>query len=248
MPRFFIKSDAVGKDNTVTLCGEDASHVARSLRMSVGETLTVCDENGVERHCRIEEIRRDEVFLRVESEKMSESEPSVRVTLYQALTKGDKFESIIQKSVELGVYAVVPVLSSRCISRPDEKSAEKKRLRWNAIAEEAAKQSGRGIIPTVLPTVTFPEALSKVQEDDACFFCYEEEKRYDLKSFLCEKADEKINSLSFFIGPEGGISPEEAALARAVMPSVSLGKRILRTETAPLCVLSGIMLYTDNLK
>ena len=117
------------------------------------------------------------------------------------------------------------------------------------LLKEAAKQSGRGMVPTVYPTVSFEKALQQMKRDDACFFCYEKETRFDLKSYFCENINQNTRSVSFFVGPEGGISPEEAALAESEqIPSVSLGKRILRTETAPLCVLSGLMLFTDNLK
>lgn len=249
MPRFFIKSDEIGKDNTICLSGEDAVHISRSLRMKVGEELTVCDSESDEYSCRIASITKETVTLTVESVKKSGSEPSVQVTVYQALPKGDKLEWIIQKSVELGAAAVVPVLTSRCISRPDEKALEKKQKRWNSIAAEAAKQSGRGILPAVKEMLTFPQAVEAMCGADVSFFCYENETELDLKSFLETRCREQLSTLAFFVGPEGGISPEEAeyALSRGVQP-VSLGRRILRTETAPLCVLSGVMLYTDNLK
>lgn len=249
MPRFFIKKEDIGKDNRIVLRDENATHISLSLRMRVGDKLTVCDSTGRDYFCRIETITHDEVVLVAEDSALCQSEPSVRVSLFQALPKGEKFEWIIQKCVELGVTEIVPVLTSRCISRPDDKAAEKKRKRWNAIAEEAAKQSGRGIIPTVTEILSYEAAICRIQSAEQSFFCYENETEYDLKQFCDERLSPIPQTLSFFVGPEGGISPEEAdAAQKAGIRAVSLGKRILRTETAPLCVLSGIMLYTDNLK
>lgn len=249
MPRFFIKKEDIGQDNRIVLRGADAAHISLSLRMRTGDKLTVCDGAGHDYFCRIDALTHDEAILIAERSAQSLSEPSVRVSLFQALPKGDKFEWILQKCVELGVSEIVPVLTSRCISRPDEKAAEKKRKRWNAIAEEAAKQSGRGIIPTVTEILSYEQALERMRSADKSFFCYENETEDDLKRFCEEKMAQTPKNLSFFVGPEGGIAPEEAkAAADAGICSVSLGARILRTETAPLCVLSGIMLYTDNLK
>ncbi len=247
MPRFFIKEESIRSDGII-ICGEDARHISRSLRMKIGDRITVCDFFNYEYDCTIGFIDSESVKLNINDRHPVNTEPSVKVRVFQALPKAQKMELVIQKSVELGACEICPVISSRCISRPDDKSSEKKTKRWNLISEEAAKQSGRGIIPPVRETLSFKQAISEMKKDDLCFICYECEDKLDIKSFLCENYSKNTKSISFFIGPEGGISAEEAELARENgIPSVGLGKRILRTETAPLCVLSGIMFFTDNM-
>jgi len=249
MPRFFVEKDAVRDGRTVVISGEDAKHISLSLRSKPGESFTVCDEDGTEYDCVVSEITKNEVYLDVLSKCVSSAEPSVFVTLYQALTKSDKFEGIIQKSVELGASKIVPVLTERCISRPDEASMKKKLERWRKIAKEAAMQSGRGIIPLISDAVSFEEASKQMLEDEICFVCYEDMSHTPLTKILdSKKSDGGVKSLSFLIGPEGGISDREAQVCRDKnIPLAGLGPRILRTETAPLCVLSSVMLATGNL-
>ncbi len=247
MPRFFIKQEFIRPDS-IMIVGEDARHISRSLRMKPGEKITVCDFYNYEYDCEISSIDSETVELGILDKHPGNTEPSVSVRVFQALPKAQKMELVIQKSVELGAAEICPVISSRCISRPDDKSSDKKTKRWNLISEEAAKQSGRGIIPPVRETINFRQAVAEMKKSDLCFICYECEDKLDIKSFLSENFSENTKSISFFIGPEGGISPDEAEYARECgIPSVGLGKRILRTETAPLCVLSGIMFFTDNM-
>ncbi len=250
MPRFFIKDTDTVNNNTVTLYGDSASHISRSLRMKPGEKITLCDDGKTEYLCVIDSITANSVVLTVNERVLSINEPDVFVSVYQALPKSTKMELIIQKCVELGVGEIIPVLSSRCISRPDEKSSEKKNKRYNAIAEEAAKQSGRATVPEVYDTLSFIDAMERMKHADAAFMCYEVQdgNTTDIKSFLTGRAG-KFKNIAFFVGPEGGISPEEAAIAmeHGIIP-VSLGKRILRTETAAMSVLSCIMYETDNMK
>lgn len=253
MPRFFIKQEQIADNNTVTLSGDDAIHISRSLRMRCGDEIILCDYNNFEYVCEISNITSDTVLLTINQKRTCVSEPDVKVTLYQGVPKGQKFELIIQKCVELGIFEIVPVITSRCVSRPDEGSFDKKTKRWNTISAEASKQSGRGIVPNVGSPITFEKAICDMKKSDIAFMCYEEfetsEKSLDIKSFLQKELCENKKQISFFIGPEGGISREEADFAiQNGINCVGLGKRILRTETAPICVLSCIMYETENMK
>lgn len=252
MPRFFINSSGIGNDNTITVCGEDALHISRSLRMREGENVTVCDSDRKEYDCEILKICDGKVILAVKGFKISQNEPSVKVSIFQALPKNTKLEFVIQKCIELGAFEINPIITSRCISRPDERSSENKLKRWNLIAQEAAKQSGRGYIPKICEIVSFSEAVEKMKNFDIRFMCYEEASKtngIDIKSFM--QSNNIINNftVAFMVGPEGGFSSSEAEYAKmnGITP-VSLGSRILRAETAPICVMSCIMYATDNLK
>ncbi len=249
MPRFFIESREVSAGDCITLSGEDARHIAFSLRARPGEEYTLCDTDNHEYKCRICAIDAESVTFEVLEKTFASSEPNVCVTLYQALVKGDKFDSIVQKAVELGVNRIVPVLTERCVSRPDAKSFEKKRERWQKIARSAAMQCARASIPEVGELVSFDECLSALREADCGFVCYEAEPHIPMKRLFEEAAPKKApTAYSFFVGPEGGVSPSEAEAATAAgIPLASLGKRILRTETAPLCVIASIMFFSDNL-
>lgn len=241
MPRFFV-SGTVGE--TYVMAGDDALHISKSLRMCSGEVLTLCNTQGIDFLCEITSVGGGEVRLKKLSEKKTESEPSCKVTLFQGVPKGDKLEGIVQKAVELGANEVVPVMMSRCISRPDTTKADKKRDRWQKIALEAAKQCGRGIIPTVHPITNLscvPDMLSQFDKAVLCYECGGKGIRETISP------DDK--SVAVIIGPEGGIAPEEyETLTNAGATAITLGKRILRTETAPLAALSLIMYQTGNME
>ena len=224
--------------------GEDARHIAKSLRMKVGEEITLVTPSQKQADCIIESISGEQVYLKVISQTLCKNEPSTAITLYQALPKGDKMEYIIQKSVELGVAKIVPVISARCISRPDEKSLSKKQIRWQKIAKEAAQQSRRGIIPTVEKAVTFKQAVQQIsQEENAENIIFYECGGESVKNLLTDTPD-KIN---IFIGSEGGFEPQEVEMIeKNGGHSATLGKRILRAETAPLAALSILMFCTGN--
>lgn len=237
MPRFFLE-----KMNTETpvITGTDARHIGFSLRMKPGEILTVC-AGGTDYKCSINKITEDAVFLDILESRLCAAEPSIELTLYQAVPKLDKLETIIQKSVELGASKIVPVLTRRCISRP--KDFAKKLERLNKIALEAAKQSGRGIIPEVMPIIDFKTAVSQMSETDCPVMLYEEGG----VRFSQLETDGK-KSFSLLIGSEGGFDPEEAEYAKnAGINTVWLGERILRCETAPLTAISILMFITKNL-
>ena len=201
--------------------------------------LTVCDGDGTDYECKIVFMDGETVRLEVVSSHRTVTEPPLEICLYQSVPKGDKFEYIVQKAVELGVSRIVPVYSSRCIVKPDPKSEEKKTARLSRIAHEAAKQCGRGRIPAVMPYMTFAQAVRSCGEN--AFICYENEKSFSLKSYLHTLSEKNASALSFFVGPEGGYSEQEVALAAENgIPAVELGPRILRSETASGFVLSSL--------
>ena len=244
MPRFFVSAEHI-VGNTLILTGDDAHHVARSLRMAAGETITVCDENAMEYECKLTSFEQDKrVLAEILSAKPSETEPPYKAVLFQALPKGEKFDSIIQKAVECGVYEIVPFESSRCIAKVKADGEVDKTKRRCRIAEEAAKQSGRGRVPAVKPTVSYAQMLSMASECDLCLFCYEGEGTETLASILDSMTDlPTCPKIGIVVGSEGGFSPEEAARAQEVgMKMTGLGKRILRTETAAPFVL-GCLVY-----
>jgi len=237
MPRFFVSAESIDGDNIV-MTGDNAGHISRSLRMKPGETVTVCDMRRAEYSCVIEDILPDKVILKIVSMTENSTEPPHRVYLYQAYPKGEKFDYIVQKAVELGVYAVIPFISERCVSRPDAKALPKKIARLNRISEEAAKQCGRGIIPEVRECIGFADMLKSAKKAELAFFCYEGEKSVSLADVL---RSHKTGDIAFVIGPEGGFSLKETDMAKdAGLALVGLGERILRCETASGFVLSCI--------
>ncbi len=239
MPRFFI--DEKPKDLYV-ITGEDAVHIGRSLRMRVGDEITLC-HGGEDFLCKIEKFTDCEVFCKVLSSQMSNAEPDVKLTLFQALPKGDKTELIIQKAVELGAFRVVLVLTERCVSRPDKKSFEKKLLRYQKISQSAAKQSGRGIIPEISGILSLNEAVEEMKKLDCSVVCYEKGGiSLNQAGFLPN------SSIGVFVGSEGGFEKKEVDLcAQNGITPVGLGSRILRCETAPIATLSIIMNLTGNM-
>lgn len=238
MPRFFLLSEKA-ENGFFEIRGDDARHISFSLRMRQGEMLTVCDGDGTDYECKIVFMDGETVRLEVVSSHRTVTEPPLEICLYQSVPKGDKFEYIVQKAVELGVSRIVPVYSSRCIVKPDPKSEEKKTARLSRIAHEAAKQCGRGRIPAVMPYMTFAQAVRSCGEN--AFICYENEKSFSLKSYLRTLSEKNASALSFFVGPEGGYSEQEVALAAENgIPAVELGPRILRSETASGFVLSSL--------
>ena len=247
MPRFFINKDQLA-DDIIYVKGDDAHHIARALRMAVGEHITVCD--GEQEHeCILTSFDEDRcVAAQVVSSKPLDCEPPYTVTLYQALPKGDKLDTIIQKAVECGVSHIVPFESEHCVVQVRPDAETRKTERRTRIALEAAKQSGRGCLPTVSATVSFPEMLTLAKEADIVLFCYEGEGTVSLRRLLNQKrTDGTIRenakaSISVVIGSEGGFSDREALKAQEQgFCMVGLGPRILRTETASCFVLSNLV-------
>lgn len=246
MPRFFIRKEQIS-DEIVQIVGDDAHHIARSLRMAVGEHITVCDMQRSEYDCVLTEFIDDtKVLARILSERSMDTEPPFVAHLYQALPKGDKLDTIIQKAVECGVATITPFESERCIVRCKPDQEEKKTQRRCRIAAEAAKQSGRGCLPEVNPTISYAAALEQAMGADIPLFCYEGDATAPLRSVLREKLASfpagQLPTVSIVIGSEGGFSVDEAsAAAQAGFLMVGLGKRILRTETASGFVLSCLV-------
>lgn len=239
MPRFFIDKPN-GSQAIVT--GADANHIGRSLRMKLGDELILCN-NGIEYITKIASISDNEVVCDIEKTQIAETEPSINITLFQAIPKSDKMEFIIQKSVELGVTKICPVLTERCVSRPDLKSFNKKKARWEKIALEAAKQSGRGIIPEILDILSFDECIGEMKKLDRSFMCYEKGGKKLTSNLLCD-----ATQIGLLIGSEGGFEQSEADKAEGnSIILTGLGKRILRCETAPIAAVSIIMSLTGNM-
>ncbi len=237
MGRFFVQADAI-VGNTVTITNSDANHIARVLRMSEGDCITVCDMQRREYTCILQSVSAQCVVATVQSCKQNDTESPVVTTLYQALPKGDKMETLIQKAVECGVCCIVPFSSERCVVKLDAQSAKRKQERWQKIAQSAAEQSGRGIVPVVQLPISFAQAVEQAKAQQCAFLCYEGEQSLQLGTILPQKPP---HSIGFLIGPEGGFSQNEVAQAQqAGIESVGLGKRILRTETASTFVLSAI--------
>lgn len=241
MPRFFTEAADGG---SIIITGDDARHISRVLRMSRGDELVVCNpRTNTEYYCKITDISDTAVTLMPDSAQKSAAEPSVAVHLFQALPKGDKMELIIQKAVELGVCEITPIITRRCVSRPDEKTLAKKTERWQKIADEAAKQSGRGRIPAVNPPLSYAAALGALAKAPLAVLFYELGGA-SLKALL----QDCPQSIAIVIGAEGGFDEDEVARAQAAgVKTATLGKRILRCETAPICALSAIMYETGNL-
>ena len=240
MPRFFVdRSQVQGEE--IVIQGNDVNHIKNVLRMRPGDELSLSDGEGVDYFCKISSIERDEVRVNIENSWNSYVELPVKIYLFQGLPKGDKMELIIQKAVELGVYEIIPVRTKRVIVKLDDKKESKKIARWQQIAEGGAKQSGRGLIPEVKPVMGFAEALKYAGSLDAALIPYEKaEGIQKTRSIIHDLKGKK--SVAIFIGPEGGFDEKEVedAMNQGVFP-VTLGRRILRTETAGLTMLSILM-------
>ena len=241
MPLFFVSPEQAQQD-VLCLTGEDARHIAGSLRMQPGERLTLSDGAGLMLHCEVEAAEKTAVTVRVCGREPCTSESSCAVTLFQCLPKGDKMDGIVQKSVELGAVRIVPVLSSRCISRPDGAALEKKRRRWQQIAAEAAGQSGRGRIPEVAPACRWEQAVQALSSMQYGLLLFIEQQGSSLSQVPASAAE-----VGLLVGPEGGISPQEADCCRqAGILCVGLGPRILRTETAGPAAIAVLQYLTGN--
>lgn len=239
-PRFF--TDNIGETAVVT--GADAVHISQVLRMKPSELAVICDGKGNDYLCRIISADKNAVELEILDKRPNEAEPTVYIRLFQCVPKSDKLEFIVQKAVELGVCEIIPVLSKRCVSRPDAKSAKKKQERYQKIADEASKQCGRGRIPVVREMITFSEAVNSYNSENSGILFYE-----------CggETPDSILNGrkegvIDIFIGCEGGFEENEVKLATEKgIRTATLGKRILRCETAPIAAVSVLMYLTGNM-
>lgn len=239
MPRFFIPDENI-KGDFAEICGGDAKHITQSLRMNEGDIVSVCDFSGREYKCSIVSHTQNKIKAKIISVKESNNEPPYRAVLYQSLAKGERFDIIVQKAVECGITKIVPVLTERCISRPDKQTFEKKLERWKKIAKEASMQCGRAIIPDIEELKNYDSALDDMKGCGHAFICYEGDETIPLGSFIKQLKDsEEYKTISFMIGPEGGFSADEIKRAKEFsIQCVGLGKRILRCETAAPFVLA----------
>lgn len=247
MPRFFIRKDQISEENgqkIISINGDDAHHISRSLRMAVGERIEVCDMQKMVYYCTLSKFTDNSVFAVVEREAQSDTEPKYEIKLYQALSKGDKMETIIQKSVECGACEIVPFSSERCVVKLDKKDEKKKIERYAKIAESASKQSGRGIIPKVERILSFIDMLEDAKKASLAILCYEGDGTLPLKEILQKNTINK--DISIIIGSEGGFSQKEVELAKSRgIHLAGLGKRILRCETAAPFTLACIAYETE---
>lgn len=240
-------------DGRIRINGQDVNHIKNVLRMREGEKIIVCDGEGTEYTAAISSMYSDEITADIISCEKSGAESNTRIYLFQGLPKKDKMELIIQKAIELGVYEIIPVMTKRVIVKLEDKKREEKKLeRWRTIAESAAKQSGRGIIPHVSEVVSFKDAVKRAGELDVSVIPYE---KADGGADGMSRTREIIRgmrggkSVGVFIGPEGGFEEDEIELAgEAGISAISLGKRILRTETAGIMITAVIMFETEGVE
>lgn len=245
MPKIFSSVSIDNEEGLFTIEGEEARYLSQVLRLQKFEKVVVCDVQEVDHTGEVLELSAERVTMKWLSHEKNTAEPLYEAVLYPCILKGEKMDWVIQKSVELGVSRIVPVISSRVISRPQEKSIPKKLERWNKIAKEAARQSGRGKIPRVEEPVSILRGLEEMKKIPGgfSFIPWEQERERSLSGYLESLKETKPGGkklvISFLIGPEGGFSEEEIKLAQAAgVYSITLGKRILRAETASLAVLS----------
>lgn len=237
MARFFVAEAQMQRD-TIILTGENAQH-ARVLRLKAGEQVLVCDGEGMECVCTVNSFGGNEITLNVLERRISSAEAKIRVSIYLGFPKSDKLEHVIQKATELGADEIIAFPAARSVSRPDEKSLKKKLERWQKIAASAAEQSGRGRIPQVIVLDSYAAALKRAALADKALMFYENEHATTLRMAL---ESGSFQTVSMLTGPEGGLEEKEVRQAMdAGLQVCTLGRRILRCETAPLCALSAVM-------
>lgn len=240
MSIFYIKNEQINEENAY-IEGEDVKHIKDVLRYNINDNIDICDENGIKYIAQIINMAKEKISLKILEVSEETSEPSVNITLFQGLPKVDKLEMIIQKCTELGVSEIVPVITERVIVKLDEKSASKKLERWNKIAQEAGKQSGRQKIPKVKNINNLKNLIEILPKYDILLLPYECEKEVTLKSVL-RNLDKNVKNIAIFIGPEGGFSENDLKLLNLPnVKKVTLGPRILRTETAGLATVSMVL-------
>lgn len=243
MFQFFVEPEQIQAENVI-ITGSDVNHIKNVLRMKAGEQVRISDNCGGDYLCEITEVASEQVELYI-LEKCDNTELPVKITLFQGLPKSDKMELIIQKAVELGVSEIVPVAMKNCVVKLDEKKAKAKQNRWQAIAESAAKQSKRSIIPQIGEVISFSQAVASAKNMEVRLVPYENERGMAHTREILGKI-EKGSEVAIFIGPEGGFSSPEIELVKDDMELISLGNRILRTETAGLAALAMIILTIED--
>lgn len=248
MPRFFVKNEQI-KGTTIEILGEDVKHIKNVLRKQIGDNIEICDQDTEKSYiCEIEKIGNESILTNI-IEELQSYDDNIKVDIYQGLPKADKMELVIQKSVELGVNSIIPVAMKRCVVKIDSRDGSKKIARWQKIAESAAKQSGRSTIPEIKNIVNIEKIIQLIKEYDCVIVAYENERNNTIKRELLEikeKVHDKVK-IAVVIGPEGGLEEKDVELLKHNGAKiVTLGHRILRTETVALNVLSVIMYELEN--
>ena len=251
MPKFFVKEEQI-QENQIIILGQDVNHIKKVLRAKIGDELQICNsQNGENFLCEIDNLEEEKIICQIKEKIQEQVESNIEVTIFQGLPKADKMELIIQKSVELGVNAIIPVEMKRCVVKLNEKDKSKKIERWQKISEVAAKQCGRDIIPQINNIINIKNICNLIQEYDMVLVAYENEEKNTLKEQL-ENIKKQNNSKSkvkigIIIGPEGGLEEKDVeTLKENGAKVITLGRRILRTETVALNVLSIIMYELEN--
>lgn len=251
MPKFFVKEEQI-QENQIIILGQDVNHIKKVLRAKIGDELQICNsQNGENFLCEIDNLDEEKIICQIKEKIQEQVESNIEVTIFQGLPKADKMEYIIQKSVELGVYDITPVEMKRCVVKLNEKDKSKKIERWQKISEVAAKQCGRDIIPQINNIINIKNICNLIQEYDMVLVAYENEEKNTLKEQL-ENIKKQNNSKSkvkigIIIGPEGGLEEKDVeTLKENGAKVITLGRRILRTETVALNVLSIIMYELEN--
>ncbi len=252
MPKFFIKEEQI-KENKIIIKGQDVNHIKKVLRAKTGEELEICNsQTGENFLCNIDKINDETIECNIKQKLEEKTESNIKVSIFQGLPKADKMEYIIQKSVELGVYEITPVEMKRCVVKLNEKDKNKKIERWQKISEVAAKQCGRDMIPQINNIINIKNICNLIEKYDIVLVAYENEKENTLKQQInqlkntIKKQDETIQ-IGIIIGPEGGLEPKDVEeLKQSGAQIITLGKRILRTETVALNMLSIIMYELEN--
>ena len=242
MPKFFVKTKQI-ENNKITIIGTDVNHIKNVLRLKENDELEICNSEKQENYlCNISIIQEDKIECAIKEKIKETTEPNIKVTIFQGLPKSDKMEFIIQKSVELGANDITPVEMSRCVVKLNEKDKSKKIERWQKISEVAAKQCQRDIIPKINPIITIKDICKISNNYDAIILAYEKENENSIKQELNKIKQQNFKNIGIIIGPEGGLEEKEVELLKQNGAKViTLGKRILRTETVALNVLSNII-------
>ena len=247
MHKFFVEKNQI-ENNKIYIEGKDVNHISNVLRLEKKEKIQICNKNTLENYiAEIEEIQKEKIITNIVEKLQISVESNVEIHLYQGLPKADKMELIIQKTTELGIYKIIPVDMVRCVVKLDEKDIKKKIERWQKIAEGAAKQSKRDIIPKIENKLKLKDLINKIKEYDIFIVAYEEEEEKTLKQVLKKLENKNNYKIGILIGPEGGIDLKEIEILKengAII--VTLGKRILRTETAPIAMVSNILYELEN--
>ena len=248
MPKFFVNSEQIN-NNEIKIIGNDVNHIKNVLRLSINDKIKICDKDEhVNYNCRISNIDNEYVITQIIDEEKSNVEAKTQIHVFQGLPKGDKLEFIIEKLTEIGVKELTPVAMKRYVVKLQEKDKQKKMVRWNKIAEVAAKQSGRDKILKINDVINYKNIFNYLKDYDIVLLAYEKEEKLTLKKALSKLDKTKENKVAVLIGPEGGFDDIEIEQAKqnSLVNIVTLGKRILRTETAPLVISSNILYELED--